>query len=118
MKRTSLKRRKGIRPQSERARAKAAERAEALPAHFGHRPDCAGSSRIPAAGCPIYPHPADDGHEPRKRSQGADPADPSQVIPLCRAAHDWVHANPANAAGRYTRDGRAFLILSSVPPSG
>lgn len=44
---------------------------------------------------------AEDLHEPGKRSQGADPSDPSQVVPVCRACHDHIHANVAESV----RDG-------------
>ena len=40
---------------------------------------------------------ADDLHEPGKRSQGADPTDPEQVIPLCRACHDHIHTHVAES---------------------
>jgi hypothetical protein len=35
-----------------------------------------------------------DVHEPRHRSQGADPTDPAQCETLCRAHHDLVHTQP------------------------
>lgn len=36
-------------------------------------------------------------HHIKRRSQGGS-NDPSNLICLCQAAHDWVHANPAEAA--------------------
>jgi hypothetical protein len=76
---------------------------------YGPHPDCHGRGIIPA--CPIWPHFADDAHEPRKRSQGADETDPDQGIPLCRRGHDWVHDHPRQASELQAADGRAFLIL-------
>ena len=38
-----------------------------------------------------------DVHEPRHRSQGADPTDPDQCVTLCRAHHDLVHNLPVTA---------------------
>jgi hypothetical protein len=112
VKRTPLKRKTGLKPQSDKAKAKAVERRVNLLETFGYKPDCEGWTRLPV--CPINRHAADDGHEPVRRSQGADPADPAQVIPLCRAAHDWVHANPRKASERYTAAGRPFLVLPSA----
>jgi hypothetical protein len=112
MKRTPLKRKTGLKSQSDKAKAKAAERKRNMLAAFGPRPDCQGWTRIPV--CPITPHPYDDFHEPVRRSQGADPTDSAQVIPLCRAAHDWVHANPRKASERVTAAGRPFLVLPST----
>jgi hypothetical protein len=106
-----LKRGAGIQGQSEQAKVQAVERSRNLLEAFGYKPDCAGWTRIPV--CPIYRHSADDGHEPRRRSQGADPTNPAEVIPLCRAAHDWVHDNPKAASERTTADGRPFLALPS-----
>jgi hypothetical protein len=111
MKRTPLKRKAPLRRQSAKAKAKAAERETNLLEAFGYKPDCAGWTRIPV--CPIWRHAADDGHEPTRRSQGADPADPAQVIPLCRAAHDWVHDNPRKASERFTAQGRPFLVFTN-----
>ena len=75
---------------------------------YGYVPDCRGEGILPA--CPRRPHTADDAHEPAKRSQGADPTDPAQAIPVCRPGHDWIHAHPAEAAQLRARDGRAFLL--------
>lgn len=36
---------------------------------------------------------ADDLHEPGKRSAGADPSDPEQVVAVCRPCHDHIHRN-------------------------
>ncbi|WP_368861199.1 HNH endonuclease [Frankia sp. AgB32] len=36
----------------------------------------------------------EDGHEPLLRSRGGDPADPNNIVLLCRACHDHAHANP------------------------
>ena len=38
-----------------------------------------------------------DVHEPRHRSQGADPTDPDQCVAICRAHHDWAHTHPIQA---------------------
>ena len=40
---------------------------------------------------------ADDLHEPRLRSRGGDPTDFTQVMPVCRDCHSYVHLNPAGA---------------------
>lgn len=37
------------------------------------------------------------GHEPAKRSQGANATDPAQVKLACDACHKWVHRNVAAA---------------------
>jgi hypothetical protein len=77
---------------------------------FGYGPvPCHGAGLLPP--CPNWWHRADAPHEPRKRSQGADPTDPAQAMPLCFAGHRWVHDHPAMAAQLRTRDGRAFLLL-------
>lgn len=125
LRRTSLKRgsstlkRTRLRPRSDRAAAGLAERRRNMRDAFGWKPDCAGRGIIPH--CPVWPHPADTAHEPGKRSQGADPTDPAQAIPLCDDSHAWVHGNPATAAGLSTRDGVPFLILGyadGARPSG
>jgi len=35
-----------------------------------------------------------DVHEPKHRSQGADPTDPDQCVAICRVHHDFAHAHP------------------------
>lgn len=42
--------------------------------------------------------PADDAHEPGKRSQGADPSAENAVVAVCRACHDEIHRNPMRSA--------------------
>jgi hypothetical protein len=107
MRRTPLRRR------SERAWQRQAERQRNMILAYGHIPDCEGRGILPV--CPphnsSYRHVADDAHEPGKRSQGADPTDPTQALPVCRTGHDWIHAHPAEAAKLSTRAGRPFLIL-------
>lgn len=36
-------------------------------------------------------------HEPGKRSQGADPTDPAQMVWVCRICHDHIHRNVAES---------------------
>lgn len=43
---------------------------------------------------------ADDAHEPGMRSRGADPTDPAQAIPVCRACHDRIHRDVAESTRR------------------
>lgn len=81
-----------------------------------------GWADVPCAGAGILPpcsghraghqHRADAPHEPRKRSQGADPTDPAQAIPLCFDGHRWVHDHPRQASELRTAAGRPFLILA------
>lgn len=109
LRRTPLKRGKGLRPKSDRAAQILADRRRRMREHFGPRPDCWGEGILPT--CPRRPHRADTSHEPGKRSQGADPADPAQAIPVCDDGHRWIHDHPAAASGLSARDGRPFLIL-------
>jgi hypothetical protein len=111
MRRTPMRRgRSRLRPISDRQRQRQQDREQNLLAVLGRYPDCAGLvAGVPA--CPNWTHGATDGHEPRKRSQGADPTDPQQVIPLCRRAHRWVHDHPADAARLRTGTGQPLLIL-------
>lgn len=44
-------------------------------------------------------------HEPGKRSQGADPTDPAQMIWVCRLCHSWIHEHVAESV-------KAGLLLS------
>jgi hypothetical protein len=108
--RTPLRRGRPLRPRSAKATEQAVERKRNLLETFGYYPLCAGWKIIPA--CVPWQHHAEDGHEPRKRSQGADPTDPQQVIPVCRRAHDWIGEHPAEAARLRARDGRVFLLLA------
>ena len=41
-----------------------------------------------------------DMHEIRRRSQGGDPTDPTNVLLVCRACHDWIGAHPSAAVDR------------------
>jgi hypothetical protein len=38
-----------------------------------------------------------EGHEPAKRSHGADITNPAEVLWSCPACHAWAHANPKAA---------------------
>jgi hypothetical protein len=40
---------------------------------------------------------ADDAHEILSRARGGSITDPANVVPLCRADHDWVTNNPRAA---------------------
>lgn len=116
MKRTPLKRgtkpmrRTRLRPRSDRAAAAQVERRRNMHGAYGWKADCVGRAILPA--CPTRPHPAATAHEPGKRSQGADPTDPAQAIPLCAVGHRWVHDHPRAASGLRTAAGVPFLILS------
>lgn len=79
-------RQRPLRPMSTKRRADNRVRRATMLAVFGEAPECARCGK-----------PADDAHEPGLRSRGADPKDPKQVIPVCRACHDWIHANPKAA---------------------
>ncbi len=35
-----------------------------------------------------------DAHELLMRSQGGSITDAANIVPLCRACHDWIHAHP------------------------
>lgn len=50
-----------------------------------------------------------DVDEIKLRSQGGSATDPSNCLAVCRACHDWKHANPlaAEAAGFYRRGSAA-----------
>lgn len=49
-------------------------------------------------------------HEPGKRSQGADPTDPAQMIWVCRPCHSHIHENVAESV----RNG--WLLSKKVLP--
>jgi hypothetical protein len=108
---TSTLKRTRLRPRSERGWQRQAERQRNMILAYGYVPDCEGRGILPV--CPpanaTYRHVADDAHEPAKRSQGADPTDPAQAIPVCRDGHDWIHDHPAQASQLRTRQGRPFL---------
>jgi hypothetical protein len=38
-----------------------------------------------------------DVHEPLTRARGGSIVDPSNMIPVCRSCHDWIHAHPKDA---------------------
>lgn len=38
-----------------------------------------------------------DIHEPLTRARGGSIVDPSNMVAVCRACHDWIHNNPATA---------------------
>ena len=76
-----------LRPMSAKRAAQQRERRKALQS-FAPNPMC----RMPSCS-----KPAEDGHEPGMRSRGANPADVNEIVPVCRACHDWIHANPKAA---------------------
>jgi hypothetical protein len=85
---------------------------------FGEKPPCYGRGILPPWVCPPWPHDATTGHEPRRRSQGADPTDPAEIIPLCTDGHGWVHDHPAEASRLRAPNGLPFMVLRrSSPPS-
>lgn len=100
---TPLRSRSRLAPMSKKRRAEQAERAEVRRRAFerdGHA--CQGARLVPDVACagPL------DAHEitPRGSHPGAH-LDLSVVVTLCRAHHDWTHANPyaAYAAGLLRR---------------
>lgn len=38
-----------------------------------------------------------DVHEPLTRARGGSIVDPSNMVPVCRSCHDWIHGNPTLA---------------------
>src|SRR5687767_8919820 len=84
--------RKPLRPMSAKRRKAQAERRRNMLAAFGENPRCQAMYFSPD--CKGW---ADDAHEPRMRSRGADPTDPAQAIPVCRECHRRIHAEPALA---------------------
>jgi hypothetical protein len=111
MRRTPLRRGRPLRGRSTKATERLAERRRRWRERYGVRPDCWTEGIVPA--CPRWPHRAETGHEPARRSQGADETDPAQGFPICDLGHRWIHDHPAEAARLRTRDGRALLVLDS-----
>lgn len=80
-------RRSSLKPVSDKRRAENVERRRVVLAHFGENPVC---QRCNAAR-------AVDAHEVVPRSQGGSITDVNNIRALCRACHDWIGANPAQA---------------------
>lgn len=89
-----LTRRAGLARQSAKARRLARERRVNLLAVYGDEPACV--VRWDAE-CRLL---AEDGHEPRMRSRGADITDPAEVVVCCRHCHNAIHAWPVEATRR------------------
>jgi hypothetical protein len=113
LKRTPLRRGRPLRARSDRAARRQAKRARNMHDAYGWKADCRGRGIIPV--CPTRPHPAATAHEPGKRSQGADPTDPAQAIPVCEVGHRWIHDHPAQATELHTAAGQPFLIQRRPP---
>lgn len=60
-------------------------------ARDGHR--CQAATRVPSVTCAG----GLDGHEPLTRARGGNPLDPDQILTVCRAHHEWIHAHPSDA---------------------
>ena len=112
MKRSPLNRRAPLRPRSKRtahAYAKSGGRRDLVAQLLAERPRCEG--RVVCRGARAV-----DVHERLSRARGGNILDPDQahMVTLCRACHDWVGANVAEAEARQ-------LLLHSwhkCPPIG
>lgn len=49
-----------------------------------------------------------DIHEPLTRARGGSITDPANMVPVCRACHDWIHHHPKEAT--------TVGLLRSAPP--
>lgn len=97
MKRSPLKRTKGIRPRSAKTAAKYVERRK-LVAQVLDGAVCrfkqgqvSPSWKVPDCWGALTPH------EPLTRARGGSILNPENVIPLCEAHHSWTHDHPSQA---------------------
>lgn len=112
------RRSKRINPVSKKRRATCARRHRVVQAVFERDGGC-----VMRVGGPKWTRDAPecrgwwDGHEPLRRSQGGDPLDPDQVLTLCRAHHDYVHAHVAwaKSVGLLVVPGRGAHPPSAAP---
>jgi hypothetical protein len=92
------KRRKGLKPVSDKRRAENIERREAVVAAFGQYPDCALCGPLAAHGVRTGCNgKADDADELLRRSAGGSITDVANIRPVGRRCHDWIGANVALA---------------------
>lgn len=107
---TGLKRTGRVNPISRKRRRLLDERRRVIEEQAAYRKTCEAGARINQADgrhrCYRVPQ---DVHEPLMRSRGGSIVDPSNMLFICRACHDWIHNNPALASdldllrSRYTK---------------
>lgn len=95
MKRTPIKRKTRIRRRSDKKQRKDEVRREVLEQLVAERGDLC-QARVLSV-CQTF---ASDGHEILSRGRGGDPADPDNVLLVCRKCHDWIHAHPREALAK------------------
>lgn len=92
------KRRKRLKPVSDRRAAENIERREAVVAAFGQYPDCALCAPLAEHGIRTGCNgKADDADELLRRSAGGSITDVSNIRPVGRRCHRWVTEHPAEA---------------------
>ena len=88
---TALKRRKRLKPESDKRRAYRGLRRLAVEVALDAQDGtCWGIDHIPDHSCSG----GLQGHEPLLRSRGGDPCDPDQILIICAGLHRQVHLNP------------------------
>lgn len=106
----TLRRKTGLRRVSDKRRLREAERAVAVEEAFRrHDHRCVAASSVPEVACSGHL----DAHEPLPRARGGSIYDPANIVPLCRAHHDWTHTHPADATQR-----GLLVATATVRPSG
>jgi hypothetical protein len=103
-----IKRRTPLKPYSKKRKATQTARRELVKRILAERPYCQAGPRIrdPKHRCQSY---STDCHEPLTRARGGDILDPNNILAVCRACHDWIHRNPAEAT-------RLDLLASAYSP--
>jgi hypothetical protein len=92
------KRRKRLKPVSDRRRAENVERRENVMAAFGRYPDCALCAPLAAHGIRTGCNgKADDADEVLRRSAGGSITDVGNIRPVGRRCHTWLTEHPEEA---------------------
>lgn len=95
---TELKRNTPLRSQSKKRVKEQRQRRQLVRTQLEQRPYCEASQRIAQIDRKhICSRQSVDIHEPKMRSRGGSFLDVDNTISVCRACHDWIHANPASA---------------------
>jgi hypothetical protein len=94
MRRTgNLERRTPLAAESAKVRARKGERARTKTDALARDGGCIAARLVPDVACrgPL------DAHERLPRSRGGSPYDLENVLTVCRAHHEWIHAHPARS---------------------
>ena len=96
--RSALARRARLKPMSDKRRAVSVARRAFVSRVLAARPMCEAAKRIASVDDEhACGRDSVDVHEVKTRGRGGDILDEANVLALCRACHDWIHAHPATS---------------------